>query len=254
MKIHDLEINKIQTLIDWNFINTGKLNKNQKRFLFRGVSDNSFELIPKISRKSSQVADLSTCKKRFENLRQYLKTFLPSYGLRFSSTEEEKLWIELFHAQHYGAPTPLLDFSRNPLVALFFAVQESPNIDGMIYAIENKERKAYAPFVTLIIDKNSKSPYSNGYYSVPFFIDPPHENERIRAQQSLFCFFPKRNLHKPLEKYEGLILTRFLVPRDKKEVLRNQLHKVGINHHTLFPDLNGLGSYLNWKILDRYKE
>src|SRR5262249_33650157 len=41
-----------------------------------------------------------------------------------------------FAAQHYGLPTRLLDWSTNPLAALFFACDGEPNEDGFIYAMD----------------------------------------------------------------------------------------------------------------------
>jgi hypothetical protein len=45
-------------------------------------------------------------------------------------------WLRwLFLAQHYGLPTRLLDWSENPLVAVYFAVQECPDVDGCVWAL-----------------------------------------------------------------------------------------------------------------------
>jgi hypothetical protein len=41
--------------------------------------------------------------------------------------------------RHYGLPTRILDWSWNPLVALYFAAQEdktTPGVDGCIWALE----------------------------------------------------------------------------------------------------------------------
>ncbi len=41
-----------------------------------------------------------------------------------------------FIAQHFGMPTRLLDWSTNPLAALFFACHSEPGKDGRVYAMD----------------------------------------------------------------------------------------------------------------------
>jgi|ERR1017187_282991 hypothetical protein len=41
-----------------------------------------------------------------------------------------------FAAQHYGMPTRLLDWSTNPLAALFFVCDGKPSEDGYVYAMD----------------------------------------------------------------------------------------------------------------------
>ena len=45
-------------------------------------------------------------------------------------------WNWLAIAQHHGLPTRLLDWSRNPLVAAFFAVERAHDDDSVVYAFK----------------------------------------------------------------------------------------------------------------------
>jgi hypothetical protein len=44
-----------------------------------------------------------------------------------------------FSAQHFGMPTRLLDWSTNPLAALFFACDGADGKDGYVYAMDSRK-------------------------------------------------------------------------------------------------------------------
>ncbi len=48
-------------------------------------------------------------------------------------------WLLLLqYAQHFGVPTRLLDFTTNPLIALYFAAKENPDDDAKITVIHDR--------------------------------------------------------------------------------------------------------------------
>lgn len=58
-----------------------------------------------------------------------------NYGLDYVPGEEDALgWLSLL--QHYGAPTRLLDWTRSPFVACFFAL-ETARSEAAIWAIDH---------------------------------------------------------------------------------------------------------------------
>lgn len=99
----------------------------------------------------------------------------------------------------------------------------------MIYAMEAEY---------ILDEKNSKE--LNEIDEVNIYY-PPSLNERIIAQESRFT------LH-PLPEYEPLHYTvhRLLIPSELKIHLIKTLNKLGINHSTLFPDLEGISRHLKW--------
>lgn len=91
--------------------------------LYRGQADSSWGLIPKAYRDN-----------RFQNEYALIQEFDRLRPDEFAGlTYIEKL----IKMQHYGLPTRLLDFSENPLVALYFACESEANMskDGVVYAL-----------------------------------------------------------------------------------------------------------------------
>jgi len=101
----------------------------------------------------------------------------------------------LAHIQHYGGPTRLLDVSFNPLVALWFAVEQkydkkgnpASDVDGRIFVFDATDRQIGLdgtwggrdlPWVT--------SPDEKWRRGLPRVWRPPSYNERIPAQNSAF--------------------------------------------------------------------
>ena len=59
----------------------------------------------------------------------------------------------LAELQHYGAATCLMDFTRNPLVGLWFACWNSPSTKGRVLAINSVD---YDRFVKINTRKHGK--------------------------------------------------------------------------------------------------
>lgn len=107
------------------------LDQYTRDYFFRGVTNATHKLVPRIGRHPS-FNKLNKVKEVEEDLLRRFKRrarpFLPE------SAKDE--WEFLALAQHHGLPTRLLDWSRNPLVALYFAVQKNKNDDCAVYVLK----------------------------------------------------------------------------------------------------------------------
>jgi hypothetical protein len=188
--------------------------------IFRGVTDKIFPLIPKIGRilKYSE----STFLTRLE--REALEHFV-SHAEPWLSWRPQYDWEWLALAQHHGAPTRLLDWTRNPLVAAFFACDSNWDVDGAIYCVSVTEFE-YNPSWLLNTD-----PFA---ISVPVLIEPRRFSPRMAAQASMLVACPRPNY--PLNARTAKIV----VPAAMKADFLRRLEQLGVTHGGLFPGLDGV--------------
>lgn len=88
--------------------------------LFRGQGNKEWNLIPSVMRNRED----------FLNEELYIKECIRQYPEEFKNMNKVDILIKM---QHYGMPTRLLDLTKNPLVALYFACVSEPNNDGVVY-------------------------------------------------------------------------------------------------------------------------
>ena len=100
-------------------------------FLFRGVADaKAHDLVPSIGRVT-KLKGQSLAKITREE-RHWLKRFRLE-GAQYVSGEPD-FWEWMAVARHHGLPVRLLDWTRNPLVALYFAVWDNNGTPAAVYA------------------------------------------------------------------------------------------------------------------------
>jgi len=132
-----------------------------KNTIFRGHADSSWKLIPSVGRSFSGTWK-EVLKWEEESLREFKKHSIPHLKQQPNSDIE---WLCLM--QHHGCATRLIDFTSNPLIALFFATDPAIDNDGEVI-IAKFETK----YETVDNKGLFEKPNSFAYY-------PPHITERI---------------------------------------------------------------------------
>lgn len=219
-------------------------------WIFRGHANFDWKLLPtagrdgyysekvEIYRHSRQFPPFDIS--RFEDWRQSAK----AYRNDLPVNDFESLAI----AQHFGLATRFMDWSSNPLVALFFAVESCSETDGCVYC--------YAPKHVLDSDTAVL-----GELKLICCYPPPPIDNRILAQQGLFTYHPHPNevltpesLPSNMEEGDSYPhnenLIRFTIDPQLKHSLKRELHRIGVNRKYLFADLDGLSRDINWETMD----
>lgn len=101
--------------------------------VYRGEREVERPLRPKVGRYS-QLKASPVEKEEKVILRLFSEQAFPYLTFRPESQWE---WLAL--AQHHGAPTRLLDWTRNPLVAAFFAVERQHKGPSVVYAFRDSD-------------------------------------------------------------------------------------------------------------------
>jgi hypothetical protein len=140
-------------------------------WIFRGQSDVSWKLIPRAGRPPfNNIED--------DALFAAWKSDAIQYVTDKPRTELE--WLAL--AQHHGLATRMLDWSRNPLAAAFFAVWEDGDTDAALFAFMTCER---------VSNDFSESAFeSSGKKKNVFIWRPDPISPRISRQQGVFDLTP----------------------------------------------------------------
>lgn len=186
---------------------------------FRGQSSKEYKLIPSIGRlfKVGQ-----------ENvLRQYERGIFEDFKRKFSMFTDARPKNDmefLFLAQHYGLPTRLLDWTYNPLIALYFACCSNFDKDGVVFQCYPFSRRLF----------NDETDDIFAFQAITLLV-PNMTDVRYWNQNGLFVLYPK-----PWEEAFDNVLFRYIIPSSCKRNILNKLEKIGFTRSYTMPSLDSL--------------
>lgn len=254
--------------------------RSSLNLLFRGEGNKAYKLLPSLYREHNngffsyqKYLEISTEQRIIQdfmtNAASYISTI--QYEDKFS-------WVE--YAQHFGVPTRLMDWTANPLTALYFACLSSQDTDGRVYMLNasfyqqisnrndiNKMKgKSIKQEASKMIWNNQKT------FPWPILFRPYYFDNRMRVQSSWFMVWgyytiPLNEIVVKLEEagqgklirdirekgfsgtvdWEGTALEQVIIPKDCKKQLLHELDRFGVNNASLFPGLDGIGATVEWK-------
>lgn len=219
------------------------------QWFFRGHSDKSYELVPSLFRVDRKESWANWDRIEEYIMRQFKAESRP-YIKSVPSNEIE--WLTM--AQHYGLPTRLLDWSTNPLIALYFAVENyKNNKDANVWLYGLSSTNNCWGESTWLAKKIDLS--GNICEKIVF---PSHIDSRITNQSGCFTIheIPERDQSFiPLNESPRIFDTFIKITIDKniKQDILNELYYVGIHCGFIYPGLEGLTSRLKFEIETTHK-
>jgi hypothetical protein len=221
---------------------------NWHDWLFRGVTQHTHELVPRIGRLNSRKIKETAPRGRIPySANDELAAFnlfvdaARPYVEREPASEIE--WLAL--AQHHGLPTRLLDWTEGLLTALWFAVQKVEETVEYDEVSRKKKVTAIDPAIWVIRGVRRVSEEERKY---PFKINeprsyrPPHISPRIGAQRSVFTIHGD-----PTMRFQVPEMWKFTISAKQFFKLKKRVDACGVNERTLFPDLAGVAHDVGWR-------
>ncbi len=168
--------------------------------------------------------------------RGYIHQIIDEVQLRYSRLYNNLTALEcMAHLQHNRVATGLIDFTYNPLVALWFACETDSATDGKVFVVNAQPDQVREVKTKGALGQELKTFFArDGQWHLwqPSIDNSAVDTQRITMQQSVFLFgLP--------EVEPSMIKQEILIPKNHKETLLRELETMGISEKTLFSDLAG---------------
>ncbi|USD20442.1 FRG domain-containing protein [Microbulbifer variabilis] len=196
--------------------------RKDNRWMFRGHGNADWKLLPKAGRAPFDKTDDERMFRAWQRR-----------SVEFLSPRPGNEWEWLAIAQHHGLATRLLDWTYQPLVAAFFATTSQDNCDAHIYCFKADQ----------IYEKTDGSPFEADTLAK---YKPHTVASRIVRQGGLFTLHPDPATPLDKSKSKKDTLELIVIDQEYRKLLPFELSHYGINHSSIFPDLDGLSNHINW--------
>lgn len=161
-----------------------------------------------------------------------------------SEPDEELGWLAL--AQHHGLPTRLLDWTMNPLVALYFAAEGAPELDADVWCLGFPSTNNCLTESTYLARRKTLA-------KIRFIYHPKHLSPRMTNQSGCFTV---HNSPTPInvdkEWQDFLSFVRMRIKSGSKPSILNELYTLGIHRGFIYPGLDGLAKRIEYEVTTKH--
>ncbi len=206
------------------------------KMIFRGVRSSKYKLIPSIGRIQRKGQNVDVEEEKL-SLKIFKHRSYP-FTKEFHHDNLELLSI----AQHHGMPTRLLDWTKNPLVSVYFAV-ENPLDEAKLKLSEYSAVYVYKTTRLAKLD-STFDPFRVQH--VERFV-PKHWNARITSQGGSFTVHPE-----PHKAWKPKKLEIVKIHHCIRNPIKKILDKLGVNAGTIYPGLDGIAQHVKWLRSDNH--
>jgi hypothetical protein len=163
--------------------------------------------------------------------------------------------------QHHGGATRLLDFTKSPFVAAFFALESSLG-ESVVYALNTPALWTRTPRFDPGLTRDRIDPrvpgrydqyFADNHYPVVWFGEPADMDRRLIAQSGLFVVpgvldVPLEDLLANYQHGDEPLLVRIVLEPAIRAAAMRELYRMNITYATLWPDLDGLARSINQEL------
>lgn len=180
-----LEVSEVQVVSNWNQFSDWVFSQEPESFVYRGLGDRAFLLESTAHRAG------------IFNLHHYLVEVLPRvraellkrHGLRIDVSSPDGLAEILALIRHHGFPSPIMDWSKSPWVALYFAltsaILQTASSTGLkycrVYCLRHNGISVIADVKQALLAPNLSGSFAE---------IPTPMTSRVTAQEGVFLLTP----------------------------------------------------------------
>lgn len=264
-RFNDREVDSVATLLRLLKEDVGQLSQaeahlasNKLKLWYKGLENLEYELVPSFHREGFNTQN-----------EIYMMNLFKQNAHEFIDQIPNSEWEWMFLMRHHGLPSRLLDWTENPLIALFFAVCPDPlekcaEDKGVFWCLLPTRLNQWAlgwpeNSDSLPMFTQDKAEFSHGaneailnYLPSTMQLSPSRTpspppaagisirtTRRIQAQLGVFTIHHADKI--PLEKAgDGSHIWRYIVEPGNKQSIREELALLGITRRTVFPELDNV--------------